>query len=64
MNISLLLRIITLLAVVTSGFLFFQVRSQKERLNNNLNQSRIALQAKLKESAALQTRVTKAEAAS
>ena len=64
MNITLLLRIITLVAVVTSGFLFFQIRTQKERLADNLNQSRIALQDKLKESAALQSRVTKAEAAS
>ena len=52
------------MAVVTSGFLFFQVRTQKERLTKNLNQSRIALQDKLKESAALQSRVFKAESAS
>ena len=64
MKASLLLRIVCLLGVIMSGVFYFNVRSQKIRIENNLNQSRQALQQKLKESASLKSRVLHAEESS
>ena len=46
---------------MVSGLLFFKVRSQKTGLEDNLNQSRAALQAQLAESAKLKSRALEAE---
>lgn len=64
MNVSLLLRIICLVAVVISGGLYFQIRDQKLRIEDNLTQSRIALQDKLEETASLKSWVLNAEESS
>lgn len=61
MNASLLLRIICLVGVMVSVFLYFQVRNQNLRVETNLVESRLALQEKLEELAALKSRVLNAE---
>jgi len=47
--------------VVVSGILYFQIRGQKGRIENNLNLSRTAFHEKLEESASLKSRVLNAE---
>jgi len=61
MKASLLLRIVCLIGVILSGVLYVQVRNQNKLIEHNLNQSRQALQEKLKESAALKSRAFNAE---
>ncbi|QXD22511.1 hypothetical protein F7C95_11155 [Opitutia bacterium ISCC 51] len=64
MNGSLLLRIICLVGVLVSGFLYLQVKKQKLRLDENLNISRLALQEELSQSAKLKSRTLYAEESS
>lgn len=64
MNASLLLRIICLVGVLSSGFLYLQVKKQKLRLDENLNISRAALQEELSQSAKLKSRTLQAEESS
>lgn len=61
MYISLALRGICLTAVVISGVIFFQIRAQKEKLSDNLSQSRRALQEKISETASLKSRALEAD---
>ena len=61
MNAPLFFRILCLLGVLTSGMLYFQIRNQKLQLEDNLNQSRSALQYQLSESAQLKSRTFQAE---
>ncbi len=58
---SLVLRLITLLAVVIPAALYFRVNSQKQKIEDNLNLSRSALQEKLQEVAELEPRIVIAE---
>ncbi len=64
MNGSLLLRIICLVGVLVSGFLYLQVKKQKLRLDENLNISRTALQEELSQSAKLKSRTLHSEESS
>ncbi len=61
MYISLALRGICLTAVIISGVIFFQIRTQKQKLSDNLSQSRSALQEKIFETASLKSRVLEAD---
>ena len=61
MYISLALRVICLTAVLVSGVIFFQIRAQKQKLESNLIQSRIALQEKISETAVLRSQALEAD---